>query len=636
MLLEQDVNAPIGQRYGRWWAAYGSGGSVDLPLVMADSGHQFGSGPVSYHDVYKGYIDTELARPAGADISARATRIGTHYRVEVSVTNRSGATLSSSNGATVHAIVYEDIKVGVSGRTVRAAAYSYISTPLVDLGTASYVLDTADIAPADWADVHVLALVDYRPGGATGAYDMLQAAFASIAPPSGDFDGDGKSDVLWHHTGFGEVWLWPMNGGSATSQTHVRTVDEAGFEIRSLADHNGDGKADVLWRNNASGMLYLWTMNGSTIAAETYVGTVDTAYDIVGSGDYNGDGKADLLWRHQTNGEVWMWLMNGATPLSQTYIDTVDPAYVVQGSGDLNADGKADLVWRHVTDGDVWVWQMNGATPTVTYVDTVAELNYRIVGVADHTGDGKVDILWHHATRGEVWLWTMNGASRESQTYVDTVPDTNYQIVGHGDYDGDGKADILWHHALLGEVWVWLMNGPARLSQTYVASVPDVGYQVVPGIERARATITFNGLTVNSAAVGTYAESGYTVATDAAAWIAWTGVGAPAPAIVFQTAAGTTQAREIHVTASAGRTFNFLGLHLYASLTSIPFEITGLRQSAVVFSETGLVPWTHGNFQRLTFATAHHDIDTLVIRLTNQAPACCLDSMGLDNVVLRK
>jgi hypothetical protein len=82
---------------------------------MADSGHQFGSGPVSYYSVYKGYLDAELARPAGAELSARASRIGNRFSVSVTLVNRSGTTLSVSNGATVHVIVYEDIKVGVRG-----------------------------------------------------------------------------------------------------------------------------------------------------------------------------------------------------------------------------------------------------------------------------------------------------------------------------------------------------------------------------------------------------------------------------------------------------------------------------------------------------------------------------------------
>ena len=244
----------------------------------------------------------------------------------------------------------------------------------------SSVVNTETIVVA--TGPHAPGVVDVVVANPDGTSATLAGAFTyEPTPGTFDFSGDGKSDILWHHAGRGEVWLWGMDGASSTAQLHVRTLGEPGWEIRGLGDQTGDGKADVLWRNSLSGMLYLWTMNGSTIAAETYVGTVDPAYDIVGTGDYNGDGTSDILWRHLANGEVWVWLMNGPTPLGQTYVDTVDPGYVVQGSGDLNGDGKADLVWRHTTGGDVWVWLMNGATPTVAYVDTIAELDYRIVGV---------------------------------------------------------------------------------------------------------------------------------------------------------------------------------------------------------------------------------------------------------------
>jgi hypothetical protein len=323
-------------------------------------------------------------------------------------------------------------------------------------------------------------------GGCTGVGTCVLTFSAAVnitagfvVKAAGDFDGDGKSDVLWRHATLGEVWLWPMNGAARTSETFIRAVPDTDWEIRGQGDQNGDGRADMLWRNKTTGQIYLWPNDGTTLPPEIYVATVDPAYDIVGTGDYNGDGKSDILWRQLTTGDVWIWLMEGPTPLSEVYVETVDPGYAVVGSGDLNGDAKGDIVWHHGTLGEVWVWLMNGTTPlSQTLVATVPDVGYQIVGVADYTGDAKADILWHHATRGEVWLWPMNGTTVVSESFVDTVSDTGYEIVGTGDYNGDRKADILWHHATRGEVWMWLMDGPSTLSETWVATVPDVGYQV--------------------------------------------------------------------------------------------------------------------------------------------------------------
>jgi hypothetical protein len=431
VFLEQNIDATIGGRYGLWWAAYGSGGTVYLPLVMADSGHDYSSGYVSFYSLYKAAVDAEIARPAGADLTASAWRVDDHFRVSAQVTNRSGTTLSSSNQARIWALVYEDIKVGVTSRTVRDVASISIGAPLADNASGSVTLDTNNISPADWSKVHVVVAVDYRPGGTTGAYDMLQAAFAdAAAPAASDFGADHKSDVLWRHATQGDVWLWPMHGAARTAETYVRTVADTNWEIRGVGDFTGDGKADIVWRHKTAGIVYLWPMDGSTPLAETYVATVDPGYDIAGTGDFNGDGKSDILWRHTTLGEVWIWLMDGATPLSRVYVGTVDPAYVIRSVGDLDGDGKADIVWHHATAGEVWVWLMNGTTRlSATWVATVPDVGYQIAGVADFTGDGKGDILWRHATTGEVWQWRMDGAARLAETWVGAVPDAGYLPV---------------------------------------------------------------------------------------------------------------------------------------------------------------------------------------------------------------
>jgi len=154
------------------------------------------------------------------------------------------------------------------------------------------------------------------------------------------------------------------------------------------------------------------------------------------------------------------------------------------------------------------------------------------------------------------------------------------------------------------------------------------------GTGRAGTTIAFGGLLTDESPVGAYEESGFLVTTDSSDWIARTSYGAPAPFIFFF-AIGGTLTRGVSVTASGG-TFKFVSVDLYSSITPIPYEITGLRNSVVVFSVAGALPNTYGNFRTVEHPNGRDSVDTLVIRLSNPAPADGFNPMGLDNIVLMK
>jgi uncharacterized repeat protein (TIGR01451 family) len=179
VFMEQDADDPVGARYSRWWAAHG-GGSVTLPLVMVDSGNQISNGYVDFYNVYKSMIDTSLARPAQAEIQASSRRSGDTLHFEVQLMNLSGVTLDYGNGATLHALVYEDARVGLTDHFVRAATSTAIPG-LAHGETTTLTLET-DLSGVDWDNIHAIVLADYRPGGSSGAYDMLQAATADLAP----------------------------------------------------------------------------------------------------------------------------------------------------------------------------------------------------------------------------------------------------------------------------------------------------------------------------------------------------------------------------------------------------------------------------------------------------------------------
>ena len=182
----------------------------------------------------------------------------------------------------------------------------------------------------------------------------------------GDFDGNGTSDVLWRNTISGDVYLWFMNGTTIASQGDVGVVSpSSGWNIVGVGDFNGDGKADILWQNSTSGEVYLWLMSGTTIASQGSPGTVSpsSGWVIQGTGDFDGNGMSDILWRNSASGEVYIWLMNGMTLAGQGSPATVSSAWSIKGTGDYNGDGKADVLWQN-SSGEVYVWEMNGLTIT--------------------------------------------------------------------------------------------------------------------------------------------------------------------------------------------------------------------------------------------------------------------------------
>lgn len=133
--------------------------------------------------------------------------------------------------------------------------------------------------------------------------------------------------------------------------------------------------------------------------------------------------------------------------------------------------------------------------------------------------------------------------------------------------------------------------------------------------------VTFAGLSTSDPAT-TYGENGYTITTVSADWTGGRG-------LIFRSQASTTTVGEIKMTADDGGTFLFNSVDLYSSLTPSPFVIEGRLNSATVFSFSDTLPSTSGAFVTVYNPELSDQVDTLVIRLTNPAPACCDNPMGV-------
>ena len=163
-------------------------------------------------------------------------------------------------------------------------------------------------------------------------------------PAVNDFNGDGKSDIVWRNDA-GVAAIWDMNDGTILRGNSLGAVP-LNWKIAGTGDFNGDGMSDLLWRNDAGGVA-IWDMNDGTVLRGHSLGAVPANWHIAGTGDFNGDHKSDILWRNDA-GVVAIWDMNDGVILRGNSLGLVPDNWHIAGTnGDFNGDGKSDILWRN-------------------------------------------------------------------------------------------------------------------------------------------------------------------------------------------------------------------------------------------------------------------------------------------------
>lgn len=292
----------------------------------------------------------------------------------------------------------------------------------------------------------------------------------------GDFNGDGRDDVLAHGPGsapdavsFGRPGAWAFTRASrAVNGTYVPIV----------GNFRGDptGPDDVLWYAAGTAGDSVWTGSPSGAFTSTAV-TVNGSFSPV-VGDYDGDGWDDVLWYSSASSD-YVWY-GGATTFTSRAVTVAGSLRVV--SGDFDEDGKDDLILHGPGSATDRLWRGTGTRGVFATSGLTLSGSFTL-RVLDVDGDGADDLLLYQAGSASDAVWRGGGAvggggaTGGFSPLPIAVSGTYLPLVG--DFDDDGGDDVLWYApgTATDHVWYGIADGSPTTRSTAVKGTytPQVG-----------------------------------------------------------------------------------------------------------------------------------------------------------------
>ena len=154
-----------------------------------------------------------------------------------------------------------------------------------------------------------------------------------------DLDSDLVSDVLFRSSS-GDLAGWQLAAAGTVSASGAIGNPGAGWRYAASGDFSGDGKTDLLF-SGTGGTLATWEMNGSAVTGGATLGNPGTDLAVVGTGYFNADWQSDILFQNRLTGAYSSWDIKAGKIAGGGTIGNPGAAWVYKATGDFNGDGKS-------------------------------------------------------------------------------------------------------------------------------------------------------------------------------------------------------------------------------------------------------------------------------------------------------